>query len=324
MKHVSCGTSSWFLTGVLLLPVLMACSPQDNTDVDAAGRQSANVPVSVPLLTAPVMDELASLDYSGVYDEPVTLADGRWEGEPVVAGGASRPLVGLVEDFYLDGDLNGDGAEEAVVILWETAGGSGVNSFLVAVGRHEGRPVNIGTALIGDRVQLRAGRIEDGHIELDVVQQGPNDAACCPAETVTRVWATEGDGLKEGTELNRGRLSLAYIERQEWQLAGFGRDEAVPYWLEIDLFVTQGRITGQSACNRYFGSVTAGDNPGDMTLGKLGSTHMACPPTAMEMESRYLQALSNVTRFDFLNGRLALTWRQDGNVDVLLFTPRDQ
>ncbi|MEN8206491.1 MAG: META domain-containing protein [Pseudomonadota bacterium] len=315
MNHVPRWLNTLFLTVVLILPGLIACSPQNSSDVATPGPQS----VVIPLMTRPVPDELVNMDYSGIHDDVVTLSGGRWEGEPYEAGAASRPVVGLVEDFYLSGDLDGKSPDEAVAMLWETAGGSGVNSYVAVVGRRDGSPVNIGTALIGDRVQLRAGRIIDRHIELDVIQQGPNDAACCPTETVTRVWEMGVDGLNEGEVQNKGTLSLAYLEGQEWLLVG----TAVPDGLEVILTVSQGRVAGQSACNRYFGSITAGDTPGEITLGKLGSTRMACPPAVMELENRYLKALSSVTGYGFLNGKLAMTWQQDGEIKMLLFSARD-
>ena len=318
MKHVPRRLHALFMTAVFLLVALTGCSPKNGSDAAAPEKKSA------PLTTVPVMEELASLSYTGIYEEAITLADGRWEGEPVEDGAASRPTVGLVEDFYLRADLDGEWPAEAVITLWETSGGSGVNSYLAVVARRDGHAVNIGTALIGDRVQLRAGRIVDERIELDLVQQGPNDAACCPAETVTRVWEVEEDGLQEAEPRNRGRLSLATIEGQEWQLKRISQDEAVPDGLNATLVFINDRVSGHAGCNSYFGTVTTGNKPGDITLGQIGSTRMACPPEAMELESRYLQALSNVTGFGFLNGRMALIWQQDGVVDTLRFTHPDE
>lgn len=318
MRHVPRRLHAVFMTAVLLLAVLSGCSPKNGNDAAAPDKKSA------PLTTVPAMEELGSLSYTGIYEEVITLADGRWEGEPVEEGAASRPTVGLVEDFYLRADLDGEWPAEAVITLWETSGGSGVNSYLAVVARRDGRAVNIGTALIGDRVQLRTGRIVDQRIELDLVQQGPNDAACCPAETVTRVWEMGEDSLQEAEPRNRGRLSLATIKGQEWQLKGMGRDAALPDGLNVTLVFINDRVSGHAGCNSYFGTVTTGNNPGDITLGQIGSTRMACPPEAMEMENRYLQALSHVTRFGFLNGRMMLTWQQDGVVDTLLFTHPDE
>ena len=315
MRHVPRRINTGLMTGIPVLFVLLACSPQDSNDVATPVPQ----PVVIPLMTRPVPDELVNMSYSGIHDDVVTLSGGRWEGEPYEAGAASRPVVGLVEDFYMSGDLDGKSPDEAVAMLWETAGGSGVNSYVAVVARRDGKAVNIGTALVGDRVQLRAGRIRDKHIELDVIQQGPNDAACCPTETVTRVWAMGADGLEEGAAQNKGTFSIADLEGQEWLLVG----TAVPEGLEITLAVTQGRVAGQSACNRYFGSFTTGDIAGQVTLGKIGSTRMACPPQVMELEDRYLKSLANVTGYGFLNGKLAMTWQQDGASKMLLFISRD-
>jgi heat shock protein HslJ len=71
------------------------------------------------------------------------------------------------------------------------------------------------------------------------------------------------------------------------------------------------------------GSITAGDMPGDLTIGLLAGTMMACPPEIMELEDRYRGQLEKVHTFGFLNGKLALTYeKDDGNAGVLLFTSR--
>ena len=317
MKYVPQRWHALLMTAVFLPAMLTGCSPKNGNEAAAPEKKNA------PLTTMPAMEELGSLSYTGIHEEAITLAEGRWEGEPVEKGAASRPMVGLVKDFYLRADLDGEWPAEAVVTLWETSGGSGVNSYLAVVARRDGRAVNIGTALIGDRVQLRAGRIVDQRIELDLVQAGPHDPACCPAETVTRVWEMGAAGLQEIEPRNRGRLSLATIEGQEWQLKGMGKDEAVPDGLNVTLVFINGRISGHTGCNSYFGSVTTGNNPGDIMLGQIGSTRMLCPPETMNLENRYLQALSNVTGFGFLNGKMALTWQLDGVLNMLLFSPRD-
>jgi heat shock protein HslJ len=318
MKRLARQMNRLLISSLFAVPLLFACSPQGGQDASGNGQSPG-----APRIGAPTMDELVSLSYSGIYGESVTLTNGRWEGEPDMEGAASRPVVGLVTDFYLHGDLNGDGTNEAVVILWETSGGTGNNTYVAVVTRRDGSPVNIGTALIGDRVQLRTGRLQDGRIELDLVQQGPNDAACCPAETVTRVWELGADGLQEGAQQDTGRLSLTDVEGQKWLLEGIQRDEPLPDGLQVTLVFSNGRVSGHSACNRYFGSVTETGGPGEIRLSKLGSTRMACSPEAIELEGRYLQALQGVARFGFLNGKLVLTWQQDDSYHHMLFLPQD-
>jgi hypothetical protein len=151
-------------------------------------------------------DELKNATYVGIYELPVTLKGGRWEGKPFVPGGASRPSVGLVEDFHLSGDLNSDGTSEQVVVLWESSGGSGTRTYLAVMGKANGKLINITTALIGDRVKLREGRIKGGKVELDVTQAGPGEPACCPTQKATRSWSLDGKKLIEGQAIVSGQI----------------------------------------------------------------------------------------------------------------------
>ncbi len=114
--------------------------------------------------SAPSLQELKNATYSGVTEAGAsfTLAGGRWEGQPFAPGAASRPSVTFVRDFRLVGDLDGDGAEEAVVLLAANAGGSGEMSYVAVVGRPEGTLTNLATAPVGDRVQVRAAAMTDG------------------------------------------------------------------------------------------------------------------------------------------------------------------
>lgn len=307
---------------VILAPVMVACSPQQDQAAVETAHTDARVSSGSQPAAAPTPAELAGMRYTGIYDESVTLRDGRWEGEPFVEGAASRPVVGMVQDLTLTGDLDNDGLEEAVVILWESSGGSGTNSYVAVAGHRAGQLVNIGTALIGDRVQLRSARIVDGRIELDVIQQGPDDAACCPTETATRVWVLGDKGLSEMDETHKGALSLLDLQGQEWLLVSPGRDEPVPDSLEVTLTFTADGVAGHSGCNRYFGSANPGEQPGEMSFGPLAGTRMACPQPAMDFETRYLQLLAGVTRYGFLNGQLALTTQQGDSVSRMLFSPR--
>lgn len=147
---------------------------------------------------APAGLEFAALQnatYAGIYDDPVQLHDGRYEGEPFVAGGASRPTVTLATSAAAYGDLTGDGVDEAAVILAESSGGSGTFIYLAVVGLAEGAPRNLATALLGDRVQVEELAIADGQLILQVMRAGPRAPACCPEEALTQKWALEGGEL---------------------------------------------------------------------------------------------------------------------------------
>ena len=271
---------------------------------------------------APTAVELANATYTGTGEGPVTLVDGRWEGEPCVEGGASRPSVGLVEDFHLPGDLDGDGQDEAVITLWQSSGGSGTFNYVAVVGRKNGEIINLGTAAMGDRVQVRSGRIDGGVIIFDVVQQGEGDAACCPAQLATRTWSLADDQLKEGEAKITGKLSLATLTGTGWVLTHLNRNEPIQEGAEVTLDFAEDRVSGKSACNRYSAGVEQGEAPGDLKIGLAMGTRMACPGELMDLESKYLDALSQVTGFSFLAGKLVLTWEKDGNWSAMMFNPR--
>lgn len=271
--------------------------------------------------TAPTAEELANATYTGTEEGPVTLVDGRWEGEPYVEGGASRPSAGLVEDFYLSGDLDGDCRDEAVVTLWQSSGGSGTFNYVAVVGRKNGEIINLGTAAMGDRIQIRNGRIDSGMIIFDVVQQGEGDAACCPTQLATRTWSLADDQLKEGDAMITGSLSLATLAGTEWVLTYFNRNEPIQEGAEVTLAFTDDRISGKSACNRYSAGVEQGEDPGELKIGLAMSTRMACPGELMDLESKYLDALSRVTGFSFLAGKLLLNWENDGEQSAMIFVP---
>lgn len=300
----------------LLLAAPIACSKK-SAGVPDPSRQSDATP--------PTLAELRNATYRGlgVMTEPVQLVDGQWEGKPAAAGGASRPTVHFVRDFRLLGDLDGDGAEEAAVLLGESGGGSGSFSSLAVVGRRSGRLQNLSTAPLGDRVQVRGGRIEGRNIILDVVQAGPNDAACCPGDLVTRTWWLGAEGLSElAASTPAGRLSLATLAGSEWVLRAWDWNEPADATPAITLQFQDGRFAGTSACNRYGAPVTANTTPGDITVGPGMGTRMACPEPIMAAEDRYLKLLSRVKKFGFMAGELVLTYEKDAGMGTMFFAGR--
>ena len=303
------------MSGRGILPLLLGCLPL--LPGCASGPE-----VEPPAAPAPSWQEAANASYAGVLRAPVTLVDGLWQGAPYAEGGASAPRAGLVRDFLLSGDLDGDGAEESAVLIWTSSGGSGTYDYLAVLGRDaEGAVSARAGAPLGDRVKVRAASIVDGRVVLDTVQAGPGDAACCPGQKMRRSYALAGDVMTEYATEDQGRLSLADVQG-DWALTHFAYDEKVPGGIEITLQVEGQRIAGTAACNRYSGALQEGDAPGDVTLaGVLGVTRMACPAPQMAAEQRYLRALQGLIQYSFLAGKLALTWRDGEGMGTLLFAP---
>ena len=275
--------------------------------------------VAAKVAYAPSSGELANATYLGIYQSPVTLNDGLWEGEPLADGAVSLPTIGLVDSFRRTGDLDGDGRNEAVVLLWESSGGSGTNLFVAAVARNERSIVNLGVSLIGDRIQIKSAGVVNGEIRLEVVQPGPNDPACCPTQTAIRSWRLSANGLDERKAVITGTLSLNSLNGTAWYLKQLSQTKSVPQKPAMTLRFTGGKATGNSGCARFTSNVSGGDVTGDITFGPLEKKRMSCPDNFLA--ARYLQALSNIRRFSFSAGQLALTWALGEEVETMIFSP---
>jgi len=193
--------SKLILPALALALALLACNlqanptstpPISNTDTPIPPIAVTDTPVPTNTLVitdtnTPVAPTAASGDLTldmlrnATYTTPyflrtVKLVNGLYsEGS-----GATFYSVQML-DVYAYGDLNGDGKVDAVVILAENQGGSGVFESVVAVLDQGGTPHQAGQAQLGDRVLINSVDISSGVIHLDMVVQGPNDPMCCPS-----------------------------------------------------------------------------------------------------------------------------------------------
>lgn len=283
-------------------------------------------PTKASALQAPSLKELKNAQYAGIegLNSTIKLVDGRWKGRPLKKGSASRPVVNLVGDLRVVGDLTGDGTVDAVVFLNYAPGGTGQLLYLAVMTRRKNKIENIATALIGDRVQIRDVRIEPKRLFVDVVQAGPKDAMCCPGEVATRAWTLGSTG-----KLNRmtvtakpERLTLETIGHTEWVLRSWDPKQPAPTHPAVTLLFEDGRFTGSSGCNHYFAPAKAGKIPGDVDVGPAGTTRKSCPDKEMSVERRYLDQLVRVKKFGFVVTQLALSWEKQGVWKTMLFDKR--
>jgi hypothetical protein len=124
----------------------------------------------------------------------------RLQGEP---GEAADGQYGDPQDYvHMEllnlrayGDLNGDGVEDAAVLLATNTGGSGVFVDLAAVCDHRGKPQDTARFFLGDRVKPERVEIVGEEIVLSLLVHGPDDPLCCPTERVTWRFRLVGDDL---------------------------------------------------------------------------------------------------------------------------------
>ncbi len=112
--------------------------------------------------------------------------------------------------------------------------------------------------------------------------------------------------LLQGREMARqnmpgGGASMTGIE---WQPRLLGADEIAADSGMFVLFAVDGSINGNGGCNNFFGSLETSN--GDLSVGELGSTRMACPPEIMDREMAFMNALQDTTQFEMGENSLQL------------------
>jgi heat shock protein HslJ len=263
--------------------------------------------------------------YSGIYDAPITLTDGSYEGDPFVESDPARPSVEYIEGAELKGDLDDDGAEDAVVFLLERSGGSGAFTYVAAQLNRDGQPADAGAVLIEDRIGVKSAALEDGRITLEIITQGPGDAACCGMHKARRTYALQ-DGRLAETEAEGGglvKLSVADLHGTNWTLLELDRDKPASAGAAVTLTFQDGQVGGSGGCNSYSASFSLGDdNPLAISVGPLIATGKSCADPAGSQESAYLAALGSVARWGYDFGRLVLYYAGGRDVESrLLFAP---
>tara|TARA_R110000744_G_scaffold20279_2_gene53256 strand:- start:5821 stop:6294 length:474 start_codon:yes stop_codon:yes gene_type:complete len=130
---------------------------------------------------------------------------------------------------------------------------------------------------------------------------------------------------KLATDETKATAPLANLTNTYWKLVQLDGTNVVmapeqKYERHFTLHSNDGRITGFSGCNRFFGqfnkkAITVGS--GNLQFSALGATQMACPDEKLNEQS-VLNVFANTTAYKITAESLAL-FNQDG-VELASFT----
>jgi hypothetical protein len=192
-------SGSQVIACVVMLVALAAC-----------GRDREQAPAAPQSLE---IAQLQNAEYASQWSSSgsARLVNGEFR-EPA-APGAATELVVRATEFHAFGDVDGDGAADAAIVIESDPGGSGVFFDLFAVLNRAGQPLPLAPVELGDRVQVNGLVIHDGAIRLELLKQGPDDPQCCPTVPVRATYALERDHLVAVEDQEPSRSSASPASR---------------------------------------------------------------------------------------------------------------
>lgn len=151
--------------------------------------------------TAAREDKLSTDPLNATYiieGQAVTLVNGKAEKE-IVPGAASKLKTTVFGEPAI-GDLNGDGANDAALIIVQDPGGSGTFFYVVASvkDRQSGQYVGTNGILLGDRIAPQNIAIEKGAILVNYATRAKDEPMSAPPSIgVTMRLVVDGKVLKK-------------------------------------------------------------------------------------------------------------------------------
>jgi heat shock protein HslJ len=303
----------YFVAALLLVALVFAIG---------CGGPTAGIPEEKgeeEVAAAPLTEEaLKNAEYHSEWpaDGVAQLTDGEYR-KPTVEGSATELVIRLVNVIF--GDLDGDGVEDAAVILVADPGGSGTFYDLAAVINRDGNPEHVATTFLGDRADIQAFSVESGQVVVDMITHGPDDPMCCPTQRVEQTYELQGDELMQTSSqvISSGKTEGSDIFGTVWRWERFD-DTADQNNIVVgnpDKYTLELRPDGtyqvKADCNLSGGGyILEGNN---LTLQPGPTTLAECEPGSLYDE--YLAHLGEVVTFVLDEDKLVLNLKADaGNM----------
>ncbi len=164
----------------VLILSLLASGCASSGDVATQPPAPQTLPASLTLQQ--VLNTAYTLHGSDGSLKPFTLTNGAYvSGNDPAAPDALS--IGIIREAVAFGDINGDGAGDAVVPIFINYGGTGAFVHLAAVLNRDGQAVHSTPATygMGDRAAVQSLKIANNRIDLAALVSAPNDPLCCPS-----------------------------------------------------------------------------------------------------------------------------------------------
>ncbi|MFN8027663.1 MAG: META domain-containing protein [Acidimicrobiia bacterium] len=115
--------------------------------------------------------------------------------------------------------------------------------------------------------------------------------------------ACSDDGNDKGSTTSSGQADITGVQ---WTLDKITPDGPSLGSVVVTAQFADGRMSGDSGCNRYTASYTAKPSTGSMKIGPVAGTRIACEGAANDVEQAYLAALDKVQQYRATSDSLRL------------------
>jgi hypothetical protein len=153
----------------------------------------------------------------GEMEEQYTVVDGELEFAYDMEGNRVAPDYEPANpDEYIErgyfqvaapefGDLDGDGADEALIISVHNTGGTGQFDAITVYTMRDGGPAILGHIPGGDRGDggISSASIADGAVVVERMMSQEGDGACCPSKAQHERWTFQGGAFVEDESARR-------------------------------------------------------------------------------------------------------------------------
>jgi hypothetical protein len=168
------------------------------THTPQAEASIGSSPTQTPQSIASILEALPNIEYPVELTSTgkAQLKDGVFE-ESAAPGSATKTKVLLGKAQAL-GDVNGDGFEDAAVILVVDPGGSGTFTYLALVLNENGTAKPVASVLLGDRITVKSMVLQSGEVKVTMLTRKPDEPMSAePTVEVTRLFRLQDDQLVE-------------------------------------------------------------------------------------------------------------------------------
>ena len=250
-----------------------------------------------------------------IGDQVVTLVDGH--AQVPAAPGSSTTITTGVWGTPEIADLNGDGREDAALVLIHDSGGSGTFYYVVAAIRDDDGYRGTPGVFLGDRIEPRGIAVVDNRITVEFLERAPGDAFAAspsvPAEQLAIYDAETGQLAQvarnfEG-EADPARMTLQ-MKTWYWVKTAYN-DDTVHTPIEPDVFSLtfdeEGNLHVTTDCNTMNGRYLVDEHR--IQFEQMASTRMFCEGS---QEQEFAKMLESVSSYLFTDrGQLVLEVRYD-------------